>query len=348
MLVVLVIVVAVVTASAAPYFAVNTWSGDFEGATSTAFHVMSQLNGTALDAIEAGCTYCEEHQCDTTVGFGNHPDTHAHTSLDAMIMDGNTFDMGAVGYLRRHRKAITIARKVMFYTGHTLLVGEGAEEFADSMGVSVQSTTTANTEAVFQQWRDNNCQPNFYENIPEAKIRCGPYPIPSKQTPSLGKETPSLWKANKENHDTIGMITRDLEGNMACGTSTNGASHKVAGRIGDSPIPGAGCYVNTAVGGATATGDGDVMMRFLPSFYAVTLMEAGKSPKEACSTALGQITKIFPTFSGGLVCITKDGEHAGATNNMDFSYSLMQEGMSQVQVIPVTEDAKKGKLQPSN
>jgi isoaspartyl peptidase/L-asparaginase-like protein (Ntn-hydrolase superfamily) len=337
------------SASSSSFFAINTWSGDFSGATLTAHNTLAS-GGSALDGIESGCHYCEEHQCDTTVGFGNHPDTHGETSLDAMIMDGDTYDMGAVGYIRKYRDAIALARAVMWYTGHTFLVGDGAERFASEMGFTEHSATTENSKKIHETWKwQDHCQPNFYENIPEAKEKCGPYNVTlgasnKEKTSSLRIIKPlsssqphrdKLWQANKENHDTIGMITRDTSGKMACGTSTNGANHKVAGRIGDSPIPGAGCYVNSQVGGATATGDGDVMMRFLPSFYAVSLMEAGFSPKEACRQALGKITKVFPTFSGGLVCITTEGEHAGATNNMNFTYSLMKEGMNEVQVIEV-------------
>jgi N4-(beta-N-acetylglucosaminyl)-L-asparaginase len=323
-------------------FVINTWSGDFEGATYNAFQKL-QSNGTAVDAVEAGCQYCEEHQCDTTVGYGNHPDTRGETSLDAMIMDGNTFDMGCVGFLRRHRKAISIARAVMHYTDHTMLVGDGAEEFASMMGFPLEETTTENSRSIYNEWQANNCQPNFYANIPEAKTSCGPYHPNGGHLNNISSQnsTPSaphkLWAADKTNHDTIGIVTIDSSGSMACGTSTNGASHKVAGRIGDSPIPGAGCYVNTAIGGAAATGDGDVMMRFLPSYTAVTYMELGFSPKDACQKALDAIVKIFPSFSGGVVCLTKNGDHAAATHNMDFAYSYMTDGMTTVGVIPVSE-----------
>ncbi len=345
--------------SGSPYFAINTWSGDFAGATKVAFDTISS-GGSALDGIESGCRYCEDHQCDTTVGYGNHPDTRGDTSLDALIMDGDTFDMGCVGYIRKYRNVISIARAVMHYTAHTMLVGDGAEAFANEMGFIEHSATNAQSKEIYENWKiKDNCQPNFYENIPEAKVNCGPYHVnvtasPLSDSANSGgnkvnaksatpissrralKHQDKLWQANKENHDTIGMITRDNTGSMACGTSTNGANHKVSGRIGDSPIPGAGCYVDTTIGVATATGDGDVMMRFLPAFNAVTLMQNGVPPKEACSQALGKITNVFPTFSGGLVCVTNNGEHAGVSNNMSFTYSVMMEGMTEVQVIQVS------------
>lgn len=335
-------------------FVINTWSGVFEDATAEAYKTLVE-DGSALDAVEFGCKVCEAEQCDTSVGYGNHPDTRAHTSLDAMIMDGDNFDVGSVGYIRKFRDAISIARYVMVYTAQTLLVGDGAEEFATMMGFVPQSATTNNSELVYQSWRQDNCQPNFFENIPAATSECGPYTPPvlpiSASSSALSAEERTvrstqlrggnerLWAANKENHDTIGMVAIDRNGSMACGTSTNGANHKVAGRVGDSPITGAGCYVNSRVGGCAATGDGDVMMRFLPSFYAVTLMEGGTavalSPQAAASRAVQRIVDVFPTFSGAVVCVNKAGLHGAAANNMSFAYSYASTSSHGVQVVTV-------------
>ena len=349
---------------------INTWSGVFEDATAVAYKTLTE-NGSALDAIEMGCKVCEEKQCDTSVGYGNHPDTHAHTSLDAMIMDGDTFDVGSVGFIRKFRDVISIARYVMVYTSHTLLVGEGAEEFASMMGFPIHSATTNESVSIFESWTAANCQPNFYENIPEATTQCGPYTSVAAQdnarrialkdsnvnsnsesdsdeknnnlvtsnkhqrSAQLRGGNERLWKADRDNHDTIGMVSIDDSGSMACGTSTNGASHKVAGRVGDSPITGAGCFVDSKVGGCAATGDGDVMMRLLPSFYAVTLMESGASPQEASERAIKKLSDAFPTFSGGVVCVNKALTHGGAANNMSFTYSYAETGKEGVQVVTV-------------
>ena len=321
-------------------FVINTWSGVFENATYQAHQVLLQ-GGSALDAIESGCTVCEDEQCDTSVGFGNHPDTEGYTSLDAMIMDGDTMDVGSVGYIRKFRHAISIARYVMQYTTHTLLVGAGAEDFAEMMGFEEQSATTNSTTAEYESWKEANCQPNYYNDIPEALVECGPYPPPSSLPEAkrieYGSSKKNLKKSlvTKDNHDTIGMIVMDGFGSMACGTTTNGANHKVAGRVGDSPIVGAGCYVNSNVGGAAATGDGDTMMRFLPSFYAVTLMEQGVSPADACNLAIIRIASAYPTFQGGMVCISNNGMHAGSAYQMSFSYSIIFGNMTEVQVVQV-------------
>ena len=340
-------------------FVINTWSGVFEDATAEAYRTLVE-DGSALDAVEQGCKVCEAEQCDTSVGYGNHPDTNSHTSLDAMIMNGDNFDVGSVGYIRKFRDVISIARYVMTYTSQTLLVGEGAEDFASMVGFIPHSATTNQSISIYNSWKEANCQPNFYENIPEATTQCGPYNVPppnqrkSYLNPSLRLEkrqkalpqelmnggNERLWAANKENHDTIGMVTIDALGSMACGTSTNGANHKVAGRVGDSPITGAGCYVNSKVGGCAATGDGDVMMRFLPSFYAVTQMENNAfttpaSPQIAAARAIQRIVDVFPTFSGAVVCVNKEGLHGAAANNMSFAYSYASSTSNGVQVVTV-------------
>mmetsp|Transcript_13821 Transcript_13821/g.14404 ORF Transcript_13821/g.14404 Transcript_13821/m.14404 type:complete len:128 (-) Transcript_13821:28-411(-) len=123
---------------------------------------------------------------------------------------------------------------------------------------------------------------------------------------------------------------------MSCGTTTNGANHKVRGRVGDSPIIGSGCYVQSNIGGCAATGDGDIMMRFNPSFAAVMYMDILKlSPRDAAVKALEPIAKHFPTFSGGIVCLTSNQTYAGATYNMNFQISVMGDGMTEVQEINI-------------
>ncbi|CAM9421760.1 unnamed protein product, partial [Ectocarpus fasciculatus] len=302
--------------AARPSIVVNTWSGPFENAAKAGYEVLA-AGGSALDAVEVGCTVCEVEQCDTTVGYGNHPDTRGRTSLDALIMDGTTMDAGCVGYLRKYRNAISIARSVMHYTSETMLVGEGAEEFARMMGFTEKSATTDSTIQEYEAWVQASCQPNFYKNIPEAEQKCGPYNVIDRSIGASVTDQFHPW-ASRENHDTIGMVSLEGQsGKMACGTSTNGANHKIAGRVGDSPIPGSGCFVNSEVGGAAATGDGDVMMRFSPSFAAVSFMELGYSPRESCEKALKPISAAFPDFSGGVVCLSKNGTVGGATYNMD-------------------------------
>ena len=151
--------------------------------------------------LQGGCTTCEEEQCDTSVGYGNHPDSAGGVTLDAMIMDGQTFNVGSVAFLSKYRKAASIARLVMEHTSHTLLVGEGAEAFAHMMGVEAESTVTNQSLQEYQSWVEGNCQPNFYTDLVGSDVSCPPYDPPSQKNKS---DTPS-WASN-DNHDTIGIF----------------------------------------------------------------------------------------------------------------------------------------------
>jgi N4-(beta-N-acetylglucosaminyl)-L-asparaginase len=124
--------------------AINTWSGPFEASATAAYGTL-QSGGAALDAVQTGCTACEENQCDGSVGYGNHPDTSGHTTLDALIMDGTTMDAGSVGFVQGYRNVISLARYVLDYTEHTLIVGEGAEQLAKMIGTTPEEPTTTNS-----------------------------------------------------------------------------------------------------------------------------------------------------------------------------------------------------------
>ncbi|XP_064480861.1 N(4)-(Beta-N-acetylglucosaminyl)-L-asparaginase-like [Ornithodoros turicata] len=295
---------------------VNTW--DFINATRRAWSVVTTENGTALDAVEQGCSLCEVDQCDGTVGYGGSPDESGETTLDALIIDGTSYSMGAVGDLRRVKQAISVARKVMEHTRHTFLVGDQATAFAVSMGFKEVSLSTNHSKQMWTDWRRGHCQPNYWKNVlPDPKTSCGPYkPIPPKRT------TRST-SASADNHDTIGMIVIDTEGRLAAGTSTNGMNHKIPGRVGDSPIPGAGAYADRDVGGAAGTGDGDILMRFLPSYQAVECMRRGLSPTDACREALSRIVRHHPNFVGALVAVNINGTYGAACHGIEeFPFSV--------------------------
>ncbi|XP_066488150.1 N(4)-(beta-N-acetylglucosaminyl)-L-asparaginase [Tiliqua scincoides] len=291
---------------------INTWP--FRKATETAWSTL-QAGGSELDAVERGCGQCELEQCDGSVGYGGHPDEHGETTLDAMIMDGNTMEVGAVADLRRIKNAIGVARKVIQHTRHTLLVGESASLFAESMGFTVEDLTTQNSLSIYSNWLNQNCQPNFWKNvIPDASKSCGPY----KQNKKFSKEdwSNSAKRIDVDNHDTIGMIVVGQNGRIAAGTSTNGANHKMQGRVGDSPIAGAGAYADSTAGGAAATGDGDVMMRFLPSYQAVEYMRTGMDPTVACQKVITRMQKYVPFFFGAVICANTTGSYGAACNKV--------------------------------
>lgn len=282
--------------------------------------------------------------------------------------------MGAVGALRGVKSAISVARHVLQYTKHTLLVGSQATEFALQMGFAIENLTTDSSTELYESWQDANCQPNYWKNVfPSPEAFCGPYePLPegqillksdhkieeyekaegsndssdsgssminsivSSNTPKIFHEDYAYDNSQVLGHDTIGMVVRDAGGFLACGTSTNGASHKIPGRVGDAPIAGSGCYVSDGIGGAAATGDGDIMMRFLPSLVAVEAMRSGQMPEEAAATSLGRIILFYPEFSGAVVAMAADGQIGAACHNIDiFQYSIASDTSSGVQLVTV-------------
>ncbi|NWH66919.1 ASPG asparaginase, partial [Geococcyx californianus] len=205
---------------------INTWA--FRKAADTAWRVL-QLGGSELDAVERGCGQCEIDQCDGSVGYGGSPDESGETTLDAMIMDGNTMEVGAVADLRHVKNAIGVARKVIEYTKHTLLVGEAASLFAVRMGFPYEDLTTQKSLLIYSKWLNQSCQPNYWKNVvPDSSKSCGPYKRHEKVT---YKEEQNISRRTVHNHDTIGMVVIGASGTVASGTSTNGAVHKIPGLV---------------------------------------------------------------------------------------------------------------------
>ncbi|XP_071452418.1 N(4)-(Beta-N-acetylglucosaminyl)-L-asparaginase-like isoform X2 [Hetaerina americana] len=306
---------------------VNTWP--FVAATAKAWEAIYNQSKTALDAVEIGCTQCEIDRCDGTVGYGGSPDENGETTLDAMIMDGRTINVGAVGALRRVKGAISVARRVLENTKHTLLVGDQAADFAEAMGFPKEDIFTPESHAKWRAWIHDSCQPNFWNVLPDPKTTCGPYKPVTKSIEN-NEVGDNGYSFGRYNHDTIGMIAIDGDGNIAAGTSTNGAIHKIPGRVGDSPIPGAGAYADNDVGAAVATGDGDVMMRFLPSLLAVEHMRRGFIPDISAKYALQRIIKFYPKFQGAIVVVDKDGKFGAACNGFGtFHYSCASQDLGQ-------------------
>jgi len=317
---------------------VNTWW--FVNATEKAWHVITS-GGSALDAVEQGCSVCEVEQCDGSVGYGGSPDESGNTTLDAMIMDGITHDVGSVGCLKRIRSAISVARAVMEHTDQTLLVGEDATTFAIEMGFREQSLNTPQSIAMWNSWKNNSCQPNYWEDVlPDPRQSCGPYHPNTTSIESHNQHNPFTENfLNKDigsgNHDTIGMVVIDAQGNIACGTTTNGLNHKIVGRVGDSPIVGAGSYVDNDIGASAATGDGDVMMRFLPTYQAVENLRQGMDPTSSAQDAIRRIAKYYPSFQGALIVVSKAGDIGAAGYGWTFQYSVRNSTLKNATVYTV-------------
>ncbi|OQV21403.1 N(4)-(Beta-N-acetylglucosaminyl)-L-asparaginase [Hypsibius exemplaris] len=326
---------------------INTWP--FINATRVAWNTLNSPGKTVIDAVEKGCQQCEMEQCDGTVGYGGSPDENAETTLDAMIMCGTTMNVGSVGCLRRIKNAISVARFVMERTKHTLLVGELATEFAISMGFKEESLSTPKSKDIWKKWQENQCQPNFRQDVlPDPSQSCGPYSPAAfiksgTRTIAQSDNKRHPLGIQEQNHDTIGMIAIDEQGHIAAGTSTNGASHKIPGRVGDSPIAGSGAYADSTIGGAAATGDGDVLMRFLPSFRAVLNMGRGMAPEIAAAEAIKNIALFYPDFSGAVVAADRNGNHGAACHGFaKFQYSVYAAGFSDVLVQDVNCQKRQG------
>ena len=327
---------------------VNTWP--FTQATAAAWDVLEK-GGTHVDAAVAGCSECEALQCDGSVGFGGSPDESGETTLDAMVMDAETMNVGSVGALRNVRGAARAARLVLDYTQETLLVGEQASAFAVGLGMEYETLETSSSLKIYENWRNNSCQPNYWTAtkgvlLPDPSMSCGPYTLATYKDMSSsssmmvnGRIPPTRPPITLGNHDTIGMVVIASSGAIAAATSTNGASHKIAGRVGDSPIAGSGAYA-TKDGGCASTGDGDVMMRFLPCYQAVESMRLGSTPCEAAVDAIARITTFYPDMSGAVIVVGSDGSHAGAASNPwreIFKYSVRSDDTDGVEVFGICD-----------
>jgi N4-(beta-N-acetylglucosaminyl)-L-asparaginase len=279
-------------------FILTTW--DFGPGANAVGWPMLASGASAIDAVEAAINHVELLG-DYWVGAGGVPNEVGETTLDAMIMWGPTHDLGAVGCLKRVKKAISVARAVMEKTQHSLIVGDDATRFAARMGFTETSLTSVVSQQAWDKWAAKGERTNAFD------------PEPIRTAEALA------------GHDTVGSIALDAAGNLCVGCSTNGREFKIPGRVGDSPIAGAGAYVDQAVGGAVATGNGDVMMRFLPTYHAVELMRGGMAPQAAAEAAIKRIEDAGYSIGGGIAVIRRDGVHGGAKTGWEdtqFSYSV--------------------------
>jgi N4-(beta-N-acetylglucosaminyl)-L-asparaginase len=291
-------------------FILTTW--DFgPGANALGYDIL-QGSGSSIDAVEVAINHVELLTDEYWVGYGGVPNEVGETTLDAMILWGPTHDIGGVGCLKRVKKAISVARKVMEETQHTLIVGDDATRFAVRMGFTEESLTNLRSQKAYEDWKAKGEHSDAFN------------PEPFVEDTLRG-------------HDTVGTIAVDADGNLCVGCSTNGREFKIPGRVGDSPIPGAGAYGDQHVGGAVATGNGDVMMRFLPCYHAVELMRQGMPPELAAAAAIKRITDRGYKFGGGIVAVTVDGRHGAAQAGWEdagFSYSVQTDAGNSKYPIP--------------
>jgi len=279
----------------------STWDFGFKS-NAIAWNYLS--NGSrALDAVEQGIRVIESDPENMSVGIGGLPDRDGIVTLDACIMDdfGNA---GSVSFLADISHPISVARLVMEKTPHVMLSGDGALQFALENGFVREDLLTDKARMAWEEWEVKS---NYKRVI------------------------------NIENHDTVGLLAMDKKGNICGGCSTSGLAYKMHGRVGDSPIIGAGLYVDNEVGAAVATGLGELVMRTLSSFLVVELMRQGATPQDACMEAILRIVKRNPDFQHyqvGLLALNKKGETGSYSLQKGFSYAIHDEIINEVVTCP--------------
>jgi len=268
----------------------STWHFGLQ-ANEAAWKILSG-SGRALDAVEAGARVPEADPDNTSVGLGGAPDRDGKVTLDACIMDelGNC---GSVAFLENIVHPISVARKVMEKTPHVMLVGDGALKFALDNGFKKENLLTDKSKKAYLAWK---------------------------------KEQQYKPVANIENHDTIGIIAMDINGNLSGACTTSGLAYKMHGRVGDSPIIGAGLFVDNEVGAATSTGVGEEVIKIVGSHLVVELMRQGLSPSDACQEAVNRIVKKNPVKAKGLqvgfLALNKNGEFGSYCILPGFNYTV--------------------------
>jgi N4-(beta-N-acetylglucosaminyl)-L-asparaginase len=271
----------------------STWNFGLQ-ANAAAWEILSK-NGRALDAVEAGVKIPEGDPNERSVGYGGRPDRDGKVTLDACIMDEFS-NIGSVACLEHIKHPIAVARAVMEKTPHVMLVGKGALQFALSQGFKKENLLVEESEKEWKEW----LKTSQYKPI-----------------------------ANIENHDTIGMIALDANGNLSGACTTSGMAFKMHGRVGDSPIIGAGLYVDNEIGAATATGHGEEVIRISGCHLVVELMRQGLSPQSACEEAVMRIVKLtqkrgkeLKDIQVGFIALNKKGEFGSYCVQGGFNYAV--------------------------
>lgn len=290
---------------------ISTWDAGLQ-ANKAAWEVLKS-GGRALDAVEKGVMVTEASQ-NCCVGLGANPDREGFVTLDACIMDEH-FNCGSVAFLERIKHPVSVARRIMEKTPHVMLVGSGAQQFAVSEGFPLEeSKLSPDAQKAYDEW----LKKSEYKPVINIENKGhGPQP-----------------EANEFNHDTIGMIAMDGNGNLSGSCTTSGMGFKMRGRLGDSPIIGAGLFVDNEVGACTATGQGEDVIRIAGSHTVVELMRQGLSPEAACKKAVERIAKIkgakAKDIQVAFIALNKKGQAGSFALHKGFTYALRNKTMEKL------------------
>ena len=277
---------------------ISTWNHGLP-ANEAAWKILSK-GGHSLDAVEAGVRIPEGDPDVISVGYGGIPDASGKVTLDACIMDEKG-RAGSVSYLQHIKHPISVARLVMEKTPHVMLSGKGALKFALDNGFKKEKLLTPESKAEWKIWKKGKRE---FKN-----------------------------EVNIENHDTIGMLAIDEDGRISGACTTSGMGYKMPGRVGDSPIIGAGLFVDGEIGGAVATGSGELVMKTMGTFLVVELMRNGMSPSLACKEAVHRIAKKIPDFENhqiGYIALNKAGEYGSYCIHPGFNFALKNEDTTEL------------------
>lgn len=296
---------------------ISTWDSGMP-VNEAAWKILS-ANGRSLDAVEAGAMHME-NTIDCCVGLGGYPDRDGIVTLDSCIMDEHA-NCGAVAGLEQIKHPVSVARKVMENTPHVLLVGAGAQQFALENGFQKEpAVLSKEADDAYQKWLiKSEYKPVI--NIENKKQGNGPF-------------APNFFEDGSFNHDTMGLIAMDVKGNLSGAVTTSGMAFKVHGRVGDSPVIGAGLFVDNEVGAATSSGVGEEVIRICGTHLVVEFMRQGFSPELACKKAVERIVKRdrnkAKTLQVGFLAINKKGQYGAYAIQEGFVFSVKSEKENQI------------------
>lgn len=297
----------------------STWKHGL-AANEAAFEVLRK-GGNSLDAAEAGVREAENDPCVLSVGYGGLPDADGRVTLDAAIMDWKA-RIGSVICIENIKNPISVARLILENTEHTVLAGDGAYDFALKNGFRPESLLTEISIRKFQEWKASNSTKAEEKHTDDFILKRFEYD-----------------NINKDGfHDTIGMVAIDEDGHLSAACTTSGMAWKLHGRVGDSPIIGAGLYVDGEVGAAASTGRGEECIRACGSFLIVELMRGGLSPDEACRRACERVYKLNllseknrdHIYQVGFIAVNKEGEYGACSVREGFHYALHKDGRNEL------------------